>query len=165
VNYLDILLLVFLAAGLVRGLLKGFIYEIAVLGCLFLGYFLGFKIADSIAPTIQKIIHVDGRALQYVSYLIVCIGISVGIFFLAKLFEGLVNIVALGIFNKIAGAIFGVLKHLLIASLIIYFFNKPDTKYKIINPDTKAASKFYYPVLRLASAVLISDGSKRSTIE
>lgn len=153
-NYLDIILFSFLSAGLIRGFLKGFIYEIAVLGCLFLGYYFGFRLANWIAPMVQKVIHVDGNLLRYISAMVVWIGISIGIFFLAKLFEGLINIVALGIFNKIAGGIFGLMKHLLIAAVVIYFFNKPDTKYKWMDPDTKAASKLYYPVLKVATIVI-----------
>lgn len=152
-NYLDITLLLFFLAGMVRGFIKGFIYEIAILGCLFLGYFFGFKLADMAAPEIAKVIHVDGRALHYVSLVLVWIGISVGMIFLARLFEGLVNIVALGIFNKVAGAVFGLLKHLLLAALFLYFFNKADSKYKWLNADTKAESKLYYPVLEVSGVV------------
>lgn len=153
-NYLDIILSVFLLAGVVRGFLKGFIYEVAVLGALFLGYYLGFKFADTIAPKVQNIIHIDGGTLHYITFFIIWLAVTIGMIFLAKLFTGLIDMVALGIFNKIAGAVFGLLKHLLIAGLVIYFFNKPDTKYKWLDPDTKAESKLYYPILKGAKSVM-----------
>ena len=73
--------------------------------------------------SLWKMIHVNGITLHYVSLLVAWISISVGIFFLAKLFEGLVNIATLGIFNKIAGAVFGGLKYIFILCVLIFFLN------------------------------------------
>lgn len=91
--------------------MKGFIYEVAMLGALVVCYFLGFKMAAAVAEFLFKTFGGSPETLHYVSYVIVWIGVSIGAWFLAKLFEGLISITALGLFNKIAGAIFGVLKY------------------------------------------------------
>ena len=44
-NPLDITISIILLIGAIRGFLKGFIFEIAVLGSLVVCYFLGFKFA------------------------------------------------------------------------------------------------------------------------
>ena len=64
--------------------------------------------------------------------------IGSGGWFLAKLFEGLVSITALGLFNKIAGAIFGVLKYAFLVGLFLYFFNKADAAL-ILHPYNSSA--------------------------
>jgi membrane protein required for colicin V production len=155
-NHIDIGISIILLIGIIRGFLKGFIYEIAVLGTLVVCYFLGFKFADVAATYIGKIISVNPITLHYISLFTVWIGISVGIFFLAKLFEGLINIVALGIFNKIAGAIFGGLKYVVLLSLFFYFFNRYNISTKWLNADTKAESVFYYPILKISTIVFSS---------
>ena len=80
--------------------------------------------------------------------------VGVGIFFLAKLFTGLVNMSALGAFNKILGAIFGCLKYAFILSVILYFFNQLDTKYSYLSADKKAESHLYYPLVKMAPSLL-----------
>jgi membrane protein required for colicin V production len=153
---LDIIITILLLIGIVRGFIRGFIFEIAILGVLFVCYFLGFKIADVVAGWIGKIFSSNASSVHYVSLLISWIGISVGVYFLAKLFEGLVNIAALGIFNKIAGAIFGGFKVAFLLSLFFFFFNKINFSSSWINADAKAESHFYYPLLKISTAVFSS---------
>ncbi len=153
---LDIIISILLLIGIVRGFMRGFIYEIAILGVMFVCYFLGFKIADVLASWIGKIFTTNSTTLHYVSLLLAWIGISIGIFFLAKLFEGLINIVALGIFNKIAGAIFGGFKYAFLLSLFFFFFNKMNFSTSWLNSDAKAESFFYYKLLNISTTVFSS---------
>jgi membrane protein required for colicin V production len=151
---LDIILLVLLGFGAVRGFMKGFIYEVAMLGALVLCYFLGFKMAAIVATFLFKTFGGSPETLHYVSYLIVWIGVSIGAWFLAKLFEGLISITALGIFNKIAGGVFGVFKYAFLIGLFLYFFNKIDHQFNWLTTDQKATSIFYYPLLKIGKLVL-----------
>jgi membrane protein required for colicin V production len=155
-NTIDIILSLLLLTGIVRGFIQGFIYEIAVLGVLFVSYFLGFKLADIAAVYIGKVLSVDRHTLHYISLLTVWIGISVGIFFLVRLFEGLINIAALGIFNKIAGAIFGGMKYAVVLSLLMYFINRFEISTSWFNTDTRAESTLYYPLLKISTALFSS---------
>lgn len=150
---IDIILVLLLLAGMVRGFIHGFIYEIALLGVLFVCYFFGFKVAGIVADYLSEFFHTNPVTMHYVSLFIAWIGISIAIFFLAKLLEGLIKIVALGIFNKIAGAIFGGLKYAVVISLLLFFINKVDLHIKWLNPDAKAESYLYYPILKISSWV------------
>src|SRR5688572_15608429 len=123
-NYIDVVLAILLLIGLVRGLLKGFIFEIAIMAILFLGAYAAFKLSYLLQPYVMKMGNFNSTTVNLVCSLLMFAIISVGIFFLAKLLTGLVNIAALGIFNKILGAIFGFLKYAFIISIILYFFNQ-----------------------------------------
>ena len=151
---IDIILALLLLIGFIRGFIHGFIYEIALLGVLFVCYFFGFKLAVIIADYLSKLFNANLHTVHHVSLFIAWIGISIGIFFLAKLLEGLIKIVALGIFNKIAGAIFGVLKYAVLISLGLFFINKFDLDFNWLNADTKADSILYYRILRMAAWIL-----------
>jgi membrane protein required for colicin V production len=153
-NYIDIILAILLLTGLVRGFLKGFIFEVAVFACFFLGSYAAFHFAYLLQPYLLKTGHMNPRTVSYVSSFLMFLVISVGIFFLAKLFTGLINIAALGIFNKILGALSGLLKYAFIISILLYFFNPLDAKHNYIAPDKKAESHLYYPLMKMSPALL-----------
>lgn len=153
-NYLDISLAILLLIGLVRGFIKGFIFEIAVIGALFLGTYAAFKLSGLLQPYVHMIGNFSPFTVNLICSILMFTLICVGIFFLAKLFTGLVNIAALGVFNKILGAIFGLLKYAFITSVILYFFNLLDVKKHYLSSDTKAESHLYYPILKMAPALL-----------
>ncbi|CAN5473071.1 CvpA family protein [soil metagenome] len=153
-NYLDITLAILLLIGLVRGFIKGFIFEIAVVGALFLGTYAAFKLSGMLQSLVMKMGNMSPFTVNLVCSILMFTIVCVGIFFLAKLFTGMVNIAALGIFNKILGAIFGLLKYAFITSVILYFFNQLDVKHHYLSADKKAESHLYYPVLKMAPALL-----------
>src|SRR5262245_35220827 len=118
-NYIDITLAILLLIGLVRGFMKGFIFEIAVAGALFLGTYVAFKFSGWLQPYILKIGNMSPFTVNLVCSVLLFTAICVGIFFLAKLFTGLANAAAMGVFNKILGAIFGLLKYAFIISVLL----------------------------------------------
>jgi membrane protein required for colicin V production len=154
VNIIDIVISVLLLIGAIRGFLKGFIFEIAVLGALFLGTYAAFRFSGYIQPWVSRKFDASATTFTYVSSFLMFLIVAVGIFFLAKLFEGLVNIAALGVFNKILGALFGLLKYVFLISVLLYFFNPVDTEHHFISSDKKAESKLYYPLLKVSQTVL-----------
>jgi membrane protein required for colicin V production len=153
-NYIDLALAILLLVGLVRGFMKGFIFEIAVVGALFLGTYAAFKLSYLLQPWILKMGDMNPFTVNLVCSILMFALVSVGIFFLAKLFTGLINMAALGVFNKILGAIFGLLKYAFIISVCIYFLNLLDAKHHFLSADTKAESRLFYPVAKMSPALL-----------
>lgn len=153
-NYVDIALAILLLIGLVRGFMKGFIFEIAIAGALFLGTYAAFKLSYLLQPLVMKMGNMNPFTVNLVCSILMFTLICVGLFFLAKLFTGLVDMAALGVFNKILGAIFGFLKYAFITSVLLYFFSLMDRKNNIISADTKAESHLYYPVMKMSPALL-----------
>jgi membrane protein required for colicin V production len=154
VNIIDIVIAVLLLIGAIRGFLKGFIFEIAVLGALFLGTYAAFRFSGYIQPWISRTFDASASTVTYISSFVMFLLVAVGVFLLAKLFEGLVNIAALGVFNKILGALFGIIKYAFVISVLLYFFNPVDTERHLISPDKKAESRLYYPLLKVSQTAL-----------
>ena len=152
-NIIDIVIAVLLLIGGIRGFLKGFIFEIAVLGALFLGTYAAFRFSGYMQPWVSRTLSANPTTVTYVSSFIMFLLVAIGVFFLAKLFEGLVNIAALGIFNKILGALFGLFKYAFVTGVLLYFFNPMDTTHHFISTDKKAESKLYYPLLKVSQIV------------
>ncbi|MBK7908816.1 CvpA family protein [Candidatus Pollutiaquabacter sp.] len=151
-NLLDLLLALILLIGLVKGFINGFIYELAVVASFFWGS-TGWRLADTVAPKVASMLDTSPTTTHYIAFFLVFLAVSVGDLLPAKLLEGLIGIAALGIFNKLLGALFGFGKYLLITSVALYFFHKADAKFHWLKADTKAESVLYYRVLKVAPAL------------
>lgn len=151
-NVLDLLLSIFLLLGLVRGLFKGFFTELAGLLSLIGGIYAAIHFSDATYGFLDSFITWDERYLSIlafaVTFFIVAILISLAGSFLTRM----VQMVALGIFNRLAGGIFGVLKMAFLASIFIMFVER----FEVFDAEeaTKEASVLYGPVRVLAPALL-----------
>jgi membrane protein required for colicin V production len=125
-----------------------------MLGTIFICYFFGFKIAAFLSVYLNKVIHTNPSTMHMISTFVAWMGLSIGIYFLAKLLTKLVNVTPLGFINKISGAIFGLIKYALLISLALYFLNKINFDNKWLNADAKAKSVLYYKVLGISGWVL-----------
>jgi len=123
-------------------------------GALFLGTYAAFKLSYLLQPWVLKLGDMNPFTVNLVCSMLMFTLICVGLFFLAKLFTGLINMAALGVFNKILGAVFGLLKYAFIISVLLYFFNLMDARHHFISADAKAESHLYYPVAKMSPALL-----------
>src|SRR5262249_48342606 len=74
--------------------------------------------------------------------------------FLGKLFSSLVNVTPLGIFNKIFGALFACMRYALILSLLLWFMQEANGKYRLVPESQSEKSKLISPLVKIAPAVL-----------
>jgi len=65
-----------------------------------------------------------------------------------------VNLAALKLVNKSLGAAFGVLKTLLILSVLMVIIESYDKKLEFIPKETKSGSLLYFPLLDFSNKVL-----------
>ncbi|WP_029038116.1 CvpA family protein [Salinimicrobium xinjiangense] len=151
-NILDLLLSIFLLLGLVRGLFKGFFAELAGLLSLIGGIYAAIHFSGATYSFLNSFIDWDEKYLSILSFavtfFIVAILISLAGSFLTKM----VHMVALGIINRLAGGIFGVLKMAFLASIFIMFIER----FEVFDTEetTKEESVLYGPVRVLAPAIL-----------
>ena len=96
-NYIDIVLAILLLIGLVRGFMKGFIFEIAVVGALFLGTYAAFKLSYLLQPYVLKMGELNPFTVNLICSILMFTLICVGLFFLAKLFTGLIHCVVVSV--------------------------------------------------------------------
>src|SRR3954464_5618178 len=117
--------------------MKGFVFEVAILGSLFLGFFAAFKLAYLAQPTLRKLGHMDPHLLAVLSFILMFVAVIVGMYFLAKLFTSLIDMAGLGIFNKLAGALFGMMKFAFIISILMYFFHHFNEQHHYVAEQKK----------------------------
>jgi membrane protein required for colicin V production len=59
----------------------------------------------------------------------------------------------LGITNKLAGMVFGVLRSILFLSIVLMIFDKIDEDVEILPKDVKANSRMYEPIKNIATSI------------
>ena len=79
--------------------------------------------------------------------------IFAGVSLLGKLLTKALDIVLLGVFNKILGGLFNVLKYAFLVSLVFMFVNASE-EYAILSEEKREESTLYKPVAWLAPAVM-----------
>ncbi len=119
-NYVDLILLLPLAYGLIRGLMKGLINELASLVSIVAGLFLAYHYSEEVQNWLSQYFENDSSWLAIASYILIFLTVSVIIYILARFLTKMIHFMALGIVNRIAGAIFGLSKILLIMLLLVY---------------------------------------------
>ena len=153
-NYIDIILAIPLLWGLYKGFTKGFIIEAASLIALGLAIWGGIKFHNLISEWMTHTLGWTSKYLPVISFAIIFIGILVLIFSLAKLLEKIIKAIALGFVNKLAGAVFGMLKFGLILSIIIFVLNAAEKTFPIVPPEIKKSSLLYEPVGKIAPIII-----------
>lgn len=152
-NFLDALILAPLIYGAYKGFQNGIIYEVAMILGLVIGVYLGFKFSGLAYDLLQKVFHDEGHLLHYVSFFIV-VGVIVLIFiFYARLLETVLKITSLNVFNKIAGAVFGILKFALAISVLFWLLKPLEKAVNVIPEKSRNESMLYGYVLKAAASL------------
>ena len=154
-NYIDLFISSFLLYGLIRGLFKGFISEIASVIGLVLGIYLATRYNSDLSNYLisKQFLSWEEGYIIILSNIIIFILTLLIVSVLGKVATKLAKLVALGLFNKILGGIFGLLKNILILIIVIFIFNLANNSLKIIEQDKLELSIFYKPLSELSKFV------------
>lgn len=141
-NYVDIILLVPMAVGLVRGLFKGFIKEVLGLAAIVLGIAASYYYSDDLAEYLRISFEDAGKWLDILSYLIIFSITVIGVNLLARYLTSVSKMIALGFVNRIAGGVFGLAKVILIMMLFIHLFGAWFTDWRSGVPEWEESSVY-----------------------
>ncbi|MBL4670339.1 MAG: CvpA family protein [Flavobacteriales bacterium] len=153
-NYFDIIILIPLLWGAYKGFKKGVIIEAASFVALGLGVWGGIKFSAISAKYLSEAFDISEKIMPLISFAVTFILIVIGVFMLAKMLQKIVSMVALGFVNKIAGALFGMLKFGLILSVVINFTNLLNAQVSFIEPEMKKSSILYEPIGKIAQIII-----------
>ncbi len=120
----DIVLLLLLLVGAWRGFTKGLVLSVASLVGLVGGVWAAAHFSHLAADALSKHVSWSVNSMSMAALALTFLAVVVAVHLLAKLLEKLLDIVALGVANKLAGAVFGMAKMALIASFAMYFLNQ-----------------------------------------
>lgn len=150
---IDIILGCLLLYGLVRGFWNGFFIEIASLFSLLLGIFIAIKFSSFAQSLLSSHVSWSPKTIQITAFALTFIAVVIGLSILAKFLTTISKFAGLGIFNKIAGAFFGLLKTILLISVTLHFFHKMNAKVDFVSKEQLVKSILYYPTLEVSGKI------------
>lgn len=153
-HFIDILLLVPLLWGAWKGFSKGLIIEVATLGALLLGVWGGINFSDYMAEVLTNNFEFDEQYLPILAFALTFLLILALVFAVGKLAERFVNVLALGMINKLAGGAFGILKVAVITSVLLVIVQSYDEKMHFLPPDIEEESLLYQPMTDMALTII-----------
>ncbi len=136
---IDILLLLVVGFGLYHGFVRGLVLTIFSGIAWIVGLFTALKLTAIVSSGLRSGLDSTSPYIPLISFSLIFIAVVVGVIFFAKLIDKIISVAQLGIFNKIAGAVFKGALFLLLASVALWLVNQAG----LISPEAKSASKLY----------------------
>ncbi len=148
-NFIDLVLLIPILWFGYKGFTKGFIIEIASLAALMLGLYGGIHFSGFVAGYLSKWFEIKSDYVPLISFSVTFLLIVIVVFLVAKGVDKLVKSAALGLPNRIAGAIIGAAKTIVILSVVILLTNKYDKNGLFLKDEIRNNSLLYNPISKL----------------
>lgn len=149
-NYVDILILLFLLWGAFRGFSKGFIIEVATLVGLTLGVFFAIKYSSYAENFLRDFLNISSKYLSYIALTVTFLLVVIVVYLFGKMLTKVVDMIALGLMNKLFGTVLGGIKYFIIVCVLLMIVDALDDKFHFISEETKNKSFLFYPFLNFA---------------
>lgn len=155
-NILDIILLIPLCWAAWKGFQKGFILEIFSLLALGVGIYGSIHFSDYSADFLRDELGFESKYLPVIAFALTFIGLVIGVYFLGKMVEKAVHLAALKTANKVAGAVFSVIRAALILSVLLIVLHSIDEKSGFLPRKQVHESTLFEPLHNFAGWIIPS---------
>jgi membrane protein required for colicin V production len=153
-NFIDIIIIIPVIWFIYKGYKKGFIIELASLAALILGVYAAIYYSGNIIYFLDDLFDIEKKYINIIAFALTFIVVVIVVMFIGKILEKIIKIVMLGFVNRIIGALFGIVKILIILSFLIFLIELIDDKQKFITEEKKDNSMLYYPVASIAPTII-----------
>lgn len=155
-HWIDVIILVLLGLAGARGFMKGFFVELAGMVALILGIWGGIHFNEQVAELLG--IEPSKRAI---SFLVTVLGIMIAVHIVSRIVTKFVDVVQLGILNKLGGALLGFLSSAFLFSVLLNIaFAKKDGTW-ITSFVTRNETVLIEPLRAFAPLILPDVGSSK----
>ena len=146
VNIVDLVIALPIIWGLIQGYRKGLIIELSSLAALILGIWGAIHFSDMVAHWLSENWGWKSDYLPIIALAITFTGIVFGIIILGKVLTRMVKMVALGLPNRLLGALFSGLKYAIIVSVILFLISPLNEKFDLVPREIQRDSLLYEPI-------------------
>ncbi|MEM8488791.1 MAG: CvpA family protein [Bacteroidota bacterium] len=143
---IDLIILVVVLIGLVRGIMTGGIRQVLSFTGIFLAFIVAARTSDGLGRRIAEGIGISESLAPIVGFAVIFLIIQGLAYGLARMLEKFLETIKLGALDKILGGGIGVFKASLMVSLVLFLGGYVG----IPNKETREASVFYntvYPIM------------------
>ena len=147
-NFIDLILILIILLFAIQGFRKGLIYEVASLAGLILGIYASFHFANYLESYLTDYLNVPEKYSTVTAFILIFLLVVIALHFVGKIIENIIDLVALGFINKLAGIVFGLAKGIVLLSLAFLILDHFDKE--LISKENKEESFFYKPIASVA---------------
>ena len=122
-SFIDLIILIPLAIGAIRGFRKGFILEIITLLALILAVIGGFHFLHWGMSVLSENFQLSGKFLPFLAFLLIFVGIIAIVNAIGQALKKIIHMAFLGGIDRIAGAVLGAVKFVFLFSILIWVFH------------------------------------------
>lgn len=141
-NYLDIIIAIILFLFGFKGLRKGLIIEVVTLLAFCVGIYGAMHFSDFTAAHMQDFMEIDPKYLNTVAFVLTFIVLVVLVNLIGRLVSKAIKSMNLGFFDKLGGFLFGIIKGVLLCSVLLMVLNNFQLL-GVVKPEVKEKSKLY----------------------
>ena len=152
-NYIDAIIIILLVIAALLGVWKGFVRQLFGLAALFLGLYCAWRFSDFAASYLSQWIGKNETAVAIISFAVTFIVVLLGVVLAGKLADRIVKIVTLGLFNRLLGLLFSVVKMAFILSICIWLLEALDQLWPFFPHKDSEQSLLFDPVAKLVPSV------------
>lgn len=161
IGAVDVVLGIWLAWAMFNGFRKGLIIKVASIVALVLGIYAGFHFSSFAADLLNQQFDWSTRTTEVGAFGLTFLGVVLGVHFIAKLVEKIVDLTALSMLNKLGGLALGLVQTLFLLSALTYALDGVFGPRQWL-PEAQVEQSVLYPFVEDAIEYVVPD-MERST--
>lgn len=152
-GFLDIVLGLLLIYGLYKGLKNGLLVEIASIVALVGGIYGAIHFSYIAGDYLSQNMEWNVRYINLTAFIITFIVIVLVVHLAGQFLTKIADFAMLGLLNKLAGALFGMLKVAVILGALLVFFERANSSENLVKSKTLEESALYEPIKEIGAFV------------
>ena len=164
-SFLDIIFGLLLLWGLWKGLKNGLFVEIASIIALIAGIYGAIHFSYYAGDYLSQNMKWDERYINIAAFVITFIAIVFVVHMAGRLLTKIADFAMIGLLNKIAGGVFGVLKVAVILGALLVFFERVNDSAEMVKNETMQQSVLYEPIKEIGAFIFSKVLKKEVIIE
>ena len=146
-NSLDLGILIIASLFFVRGIFRGFVYELVTVVGLILGYIISITYLSLLSGYILAFFpSFPKTVVNLVSFFILFVGTNLLLRFVSNIITKTLKIAMLGWLNRVLGGVLGMLKSIIIMSILVFVIDMIPFSSLLLDQVEVQTSEFY-PIL------------------
>ena len=148
---IDWIIIGVITVGTVLGFSKGAIRQVATLVGLVAGLLLARALYLTVGERMAVEFGTSATVSQIIAFFLIWILVPIALLWVAALLTRVLEVVHLGILNRLIGALLGGMKYALIISTVVQLIQFIDPNDQLLSHDTKEKSVMFYPMEELGN--------------
>lgn len=153
-NLIDSICLIILIYGSYKGFKNGIVSEVLSFFGILLGIFLSKTYYLSVNKYLVTVFDSTNQLVSLISVILIFTLTIILSKILSKVITKALNIMALGLLNKLIGSVFGLLKYLLILCIITFIFSKANDLFVFIETNKIEETQIFSKIQKINEYIL-----------